>query len=66
MTQSTNKRPNHIVYVVEDGGKKSFWTKVGSAWAHDDGKGFTLQLSALPLDGRLVIREAKEKPEAGR
>lgn len=66
MTQSTNKRPSHTVYVVDDTGKKSYWTKVGSAWTHDDGKGFNLQLSALPLDGRLVIRVAKDKPEAGR
>ena len=30
------------------------WTKVGVAFPHRDGSGFNLELSALPLDGRLV------------
>ena len=34
----------------------AFWTRVGSAWAHKDGKGFNVVLSALPVNGRLVLR----------
>ncbi len=65
------KKPRpHGVYVVEGEGKdKPFWTRIGAAWPHDDGKGFNLQLSCLPLDGRLVVREPKtadEDMETGR
>lgn len=59
------QRP-HAVYVVEGEGDKAFWTKIGAAWAHDDGKGFNIQLSCFPVNGRLVIREPKVDQEAGR
>ncbi len=53
--------PSHIAYQVRDiAGGKGFWTRVGSAWASKDGKGFTLQLEAVPLDGRIVLRPAQE------
>lgn len=57
-TPVTN-RPTHAVYVIEGEGDKAFWTKVGAAWPHEDGEGFNLQLTALPLNGRLVIRKPK-------
>jgi len=31
------------------------WTKVGAAFPHKDGTGFSIELSAIPLDGRLVV-----------
>jgi hypothetical protein len=48
--------------VIEDregpNGKEAFWLRIGAAWAHKDGKGFNLQLSALPANGgRIVLRE---------
>ncbi|KRB18266.1 hypothetical protein ASD99_31035 [Mesorhizobium sp. Root695] len=64
MTQKQSKRPSHEVYVVEGEGDKTHWTKVGAAWPHDDGEGFNITLSALPLNGRLVIR--KPKPQEDR
>lgn len=68
MSSST---PTHKVYVVEGEGDEAFWTRVGSAWAHKDGKGFNVTLSALPTNGRLVLRvpnedDAKEEERAGR
>ena len=62
---SDNKKPTHKVFVVEERegeGKDedAFWTRVGSAWPHKDGKGFNIVLSALPLNGRLVLREFSE------
>jgi hypothetical protein len=36
------------------GQKAKSWTKVGVAFPHREGAGFNLELSALPLDGRLV------------
>ena len=58
------KAPSHIAYHVRDReGQKSFWTRIGSAWAHSDGKGFNLQLEVAPLDGRISLRVASEKKE---
>ena len=51
--------------MVDGEGDNAFWTKVGAAWPHEDGKGFNISLTCLPIDGRLVIREAKAE-EAGR
>lgn len=58
----SSKAPTHIAYQVREsqGGGKGFWTRIGSAWAHRDGKGFNLQLDAVPLDGRVSLRVATE------
>ena len=43
-------------------GDKGFWTRIGVAWAHKDGKGFDVQLDGLaPLDGRIVLRMPEPK-----
>jgi hypothetical protein len=64
-TESTgSKAPSHLAYQVRDReGKKSFWTRIGSAWAHADGNGFNVQLEVVPLDGRITLRVASEKKE---
>ena len=60
-----SKAPTHIAYSVRDReGKKAFWTRIGSAWAHGDGKGFNIQLDGLvPLDGRISCRLATDKKD---
>jgi len=66
-TNSTNtsrgpKLPTHIAYSVEEReGKKPFWNKIGGAWSHADGRGYTLQLATMPLDGRITLRVAQPK-----
>lgn len=61
-----NARPSHKAYVVEDRDSDAnpeqggFWTRIGSAWPHKDGKGLNLVLSALPVNGRVVLREYTE------
>lgn len=58
------KLPSHVAYQVRDReGQKGFWTRIGTAWAHADDKGFNIQLEALPLDGRIVLRVASEKKD---
>lgn len=60
-------RPSHKCFVVEDRGegKDAIWTRIGSAWPHKDGKGFNVQLSALPATGgRVVLREFTEEDAA--
>jgi hypothetical protein len=60
-TKTNNKTPSHIGYQVRDReGQKAIWTRIGAAWAHADGKGFNVQLEAVPLDGRVSLRVANE------
>lgn len=66
--EKTKTKPDFNAFVVEEQeGKDPFWLKVGAAWAHKDGKGYNLELQAMPpsQDGkfRIVLREWKE-PEA--
>lgn len=53
--------PTLIAYHVADRGKSSFWTRIGAAWEHEDGKGYSVQLDLLPADGgRLVLRPPRD------
>ncbi len=63
-TRTGPKAPEFLAWHVADKGEKSFWTKVGAAWRHKDGRGFTLQLETLPINGRIVLREPVEDPAA--
>jgi hypothetical protein len=61
---ATSKAPSHVAYQVRDRENgKSFWTRIGSAWAHADGKGFNIQIETVPLDGRITLRVAAEKKD---
>jgi hypothetical protein len=31
------------------------WTKIGAAFPHKEGLGFSIELKAFPIDGRLVV-----------
>ena len=53
--------PSHGVFVVESEGPQAYWTKVGAAWPHQDGLGFNISLTAVPLSGRLVLRVRTDK-----
>jgi hypothetical protein len=59
--QPTSKGPTHFAYHVRDReGSKGFWTRIGSAWTHADGKGFNIQIETVPFDGRITLRFASE------
>jgi hypothetical protein len=62
---TTSKKPSHHVYSVRDGGENGsdYWTKIGVAFAHNDGKGFSVILEAFHIDGKLTIRTAEPKPQ---
>jgi hypothetical protein len=58
------QRPSHRAYVIEDRDgeqteqQSGFWTRIGSAWPHKDGKGLNIQLiPGVAVSGRLVLRE---------
>ncbi len=64
MTQSTSNKPTHIAYSVTDRNDKSYWTRIGSAWQHKDGRGFNCELQIVPLDGRVTLRVATDKKDS--
>lgn len=62
--QPASKSPSHLAYQVRDrDDKPAIWTRIGSAWAHGDGKGFNVQLDSVPLDGRITLRVPEPKSE---
>ena len=52
------------VFAITERGEKSFWTKIGAAFTNKDGS-ITVQLDALPVSGRLQIREQEDREERG-
>ncbi len=64
-----SKGPDYFVYQVREGERgKKFWVPLGAAFRHEDGKGISLELNAMPVgvfDGRLVLRAPREEQEKG-
>ncbi|WP_274630770.1 hypothetical protein [Arvimicrobium flavum] len=59
----TKKQPALLAYYVPDR-EKPYWTKIGAAFSHEDGKGMTLDLELLPASGgRIVLREPKAETD---
>jgi hypothetical protein len=61
----SNKQPTLMAFSVKElgKGKPNIWTKIGAAFPHDNGKGLTIQLDALPLGDRIVLREPRDKTD---
>ena len=60
-------KPTLIAYSVKDARgeeAKAIWTRIGAAWAHESGPGYSIRLDALPVDGRLVL-VAPAEPQPG-
>ena len=59
-------KPTLIAYAVKEPSaaeQKAIWTRIGAAWPHENGSGYSIRLDALPLDGRIVLVEpAEAKP----
>lgn len=64
-----NNKPTHNLYNVidpdQDSGdeKRGIWTRIGAAWPHGDGKGFSITLDipmVISTKTRLVLREREE------
>lgn len=61
--QVEGRIPDFIAYHVPER-VNTFWTRIGAAWKHKDGKGLTLDLELVPLDtGRIVLRDYEPKEE---
>lgn len=63
MTTEINS-PAFMLYRVDGNGPDARWTKIGAAWPNRDGKGFNLLCDAVPLQGRIVMREYRPKAES--
>lgn len=60
---TTKQKPSLIAYAVNGDGKQAFWTRIGSAWPHKSGEGFSIELSAFPVNGRIVLMPPKAETE---
>ncbi len=59
---SSDNQPAFRVYsVIPREGKDDYWLNIGLAFPHGEGKGFNVMLQALPLNAKLVLREAAEE-----
>lgn len=60
---SASNKPSHRIYAVtKRNSGENDWTEVGAAWPHKDGKGFSLKLEYLPLNGgELSLRIPSDK-----
>ena len=51
------------VFTVEeyerDGKTQKRWTKIGAAFPHKEGIGFSIELKAFPIDGRLLVARSR-------
>ena len=57
----SNKKPTLYAYAVKDRGRnqKAIWTRIGAAWPHEKGRGFSIQLEALPARRSLGAHRAQ-------
>jgi len=63
-TMTESKKPDMAAYVVRDReDKKANWREIGVAFKHKDSKGFDLLLDAVPVNGRVVLRDIEDKAE---
>ena len=60
-----SNKPTFLAYTVKNRGRnqKAIWTRIGAAWSHSEGNGFSIELEALPIDGRIVLIEPKADEE---
>jgi hypothetical protein len=66
-TTPTNK-PRFDVLVTDTyqnsaGEDQTNWIRIGVAFPHADGEGFQIELKALPLTGKLVMRLHRPKAD---
>lgn len=60
-TETKGRKPDLIAFAVS---KDGFYTRIGAAWSHKTGGGYSASCTAYPANGsRLVFFPPKEKPE---
>ncbi|PKP85770.1 MAG: hypothetical protein CVT80_00665 [Alphaproteobacteria bacterium HGW-Alphaproteobacteria-2] len=68
--KSETRTPALVAWHVKEtkGGGKGYWTRIGAAWPHQNGDGFTVQIDLMPRDGKIVLLPLKvdDMAEGGR
>jgi len=60
--QSSGRKPDHGAYNVQNSKQgKAIWNRIGSAWRHNDGQGFEIDLHSMPVNGRVTVRELRDQ-----
>lgn len=61
--QTEKKYPTHNLYFLTDkkGSDSKDWNKVGAAWIHADGEGFSIYLDLMGQKIPLTMRKYKPK-----
>jgi hypothetical protein len=61
----SNKPPFNAFGEKQLGNRRTALIRIGAAWPHEKGNGFTIQLDATPLhfDGRIVVLEADREEQ---
>jgi len=64
-TQESTRSDVFVIenYTDKNNQEQARWIRVGVAFPHNDGKGFNLKCTALPVNGELVIRVHEPQPE---
>lgn len=62
---ATKKDRKDVFTITEAGNGNSYWHRIGAAFTNRDGS-LTVVLNALPLDGKLVIRELQEQEDTSK
>jgi hypothetical protein len=62
-TNMPTKKPAFYAYTVRENGDDRYWSRIGAAWACKGG--FTIQLDALPVSGKIVLQEPKKDDTKG-
>lgn len=56
---TTKQKPSLYAYAVTGDDAQTFWTRIGTVWPHKSGSGFNIDLTALPVNGRIVLMPPK-------
>lgn len=66
--ENTSKRPSHYVYAVTKRGEddKAFWTRIGACWPTRDGKGFSIVLDLVPINGASIAMREPQPDESAK
>lgn len=67
---TTTAIERYDAFVVEkyedaNGAEKAQWTRIGVAFPHKDGQGLSVELRAIPVSGKLVIRRHEPRAAPG-
>lgn len=61
---TTKRKPAYIAYTVDGDERDAYWTRIGAAWPQRNGEGLNIQLTALPISGRIVLMPPKPEEDA--